>query len=123
MVNRTEPVTKSLENTSQILTKAKTESSIKNNKALGNLNNKLLKGMNDRGILASYVMSPLSETTNPKNITQFKLVEDSSSNRVNDLLLHNSIPIILHDNSLTFRDTNKQFELKGDSLKIKTNKN
>ena len=123
MVNRTEPVTKSLENTSQILTKAKTESSIKNNKALENLNNKLLKGMNDRGILASYVMSPLSETTNPENITQFKLVEDSSSNRVNDLLLHNSIPITLHDNSLTFRDTNKQFELKGDSLKMKTNKN
>ena len=37
-----EPVTKSLENTSEKLTKAITESSIKNNKAVENLNNKLL---------------------------------------------------------------------------------
>ena len=53
-----EPVTKSLENTSQNITKTITESSIKNNKAMENLNNKILEIMNGRGILASFLMSP-----------------------------------------------------------------
>ena len=79
--------------------------------------------MNDRGILATYLMSPLSKITNPENTTQFKLIKDSTSNRVNDLKINNSIPITLHKNLLTFRDTNKQFELKGDLLKMITNKN
>ena len=49
-----EPVTKSLENTSEDITKTITETSIKNNQAIENLNNKLLEIMNDRGILATY---------------------------------------------------------------------
>ena len=116
-----EPVTKSLENTSENLTKAITESSITNNKAIENINNNLLEIMNDRGILATYLMSPLSKITNPENTSQFKLVKDPSSNRVNDLKIHNSIPITLYGNMLTFRDTNKQFELKGDLLEMITN--
>ena len=79
--------------------------------------------MNDRVILASYLISPLSKITNPENTTQFNLVNDSSSNRVNDLLIHNTIPITLYNNLLTFRDTGKEFELKGDLLKMMTNKN
>ena len=79
--------------------------------------------MNDRGIIASYLLSPLAKIINPANSTQFKLVKDCNSNRVNDLLIHNSIPITLHDNLLTFRDSDKQFELKGDLLKMITNKN
>ena len=118
-----EPVTKSLENTSENLTKAITETSIKNNLAIENLNNKLLEILNDRGILATYLMSPLSKITNPENTTQFKLIKDSSSNRVNDLKINSSIPITLYNNLLKFRDTNKQFELKGDLLKMITNKN
>ena len=116
-----EPVTKSLENTSEKLTKAITESSKENNLALENLNNKLLEIMNDRGILATYLMSPLSKTTNPENTSQFKLVKDPSSNRVNDLKIHNSIPITLYGKMLTFRHTNKQFELKGYLLEMITN--
>ena len=118
-----EPVTKSLENTSQDKTKTITEFSIKNNQAIENLNNKLLEIMNDRSILASYFMTPLSKITNPENTSQFRLVKDSSSNRVNDLLKHNTIPITLYNNLLTFRDTNKQLELKGDLLKMITNNN
>ena len=118
-----EPVTKSLENTSENLTKAITESSKNNNLALENLNNKLLEIMNDRGILATYLMSLLSKITNPENTTQFKLEKDPSSNRVNDLKIHNSIPITLHNNLLTFRDSGKVFELKGELLKMITNKN
>ena len=116
-----EPITKSLENTSQDITKTITETSNKNNQAIENLNNKLLEIKNDRGILATYLMSSLSKITNPENTIQFKLVKDSSSNRVNDLKIHNSIPITLYGNMLTFRDTNKQFELKGDLLEMITN--
>ena len=66
--------------------------------------------MNDRGFLASYLMSPLSKITNTENTSQFKLVKDHNSNRVNDLKINKTIPITLYDNILTFRDTNKQFE-------------
>ena len=118
-----EPVTRSLEKTSQDIRKTITQFSFKNNQAIENLNNKLIEIMNDRGTLASYLMSPLSKITNSENTTQFKLIKDSSSNRVNDLKINNSIPITLHNNLLTFRDTNKQFELKGDLLKMITNKN
>ena len=68
-------------------------------------------------------MSPLSKITNPENTTQFKLVKDSNSNRVNDLNIKNSIPITLYNNMKTFRDTGKEFELKGDPLKMITKKN
>ena len=116
-----EPVTKSLENTSENLTKAITESSTENNLALENVNNKLLEIMNDRGILASHLMSPLSKITNPENTNQFKLVRDRNSNRVNDLLMKNKITITLYGNMLTFRDTGKEFELTGDLLKMINN--
>ena len=116
-----EPVTKSPKNTSENITNAITETSIKNNQAIENINNNLLEIMNDRGILATYLMSPLSRITNPENSSQFKLVKDSSSNRVNDLKINKTIPITLYGNMLTFRDTNKQFELEGDLLEMITN--
>ena len=109
-----EPVTKSLENTSQDITKTIKETSMKNNQAIEYLNNKRLEILIERGILASYLMSPLSKITNLENTSQFKLVKDSSSNRVNYLLIHNTIPITLYNNIITFRDTDKEFELKGD---------
>ena len=71
------------------------EISKNNNKALENLNNKLSETMNDRGILVSYPMSPLSKITNPENTSQLKLVKDSSSNRVSDLKTNKTKPISL----------------------------
>ena len=68
-------------------------------------------------------MSPLSKTTKPENTPQFKLVKDSNSNRANDLLIHNTIPFTLYNNLLTFRDTGKVFEIKGELLKMITTKN
>ena len=101
----------------KIKTKTVTETSIKNNQAIENLNNKLLEIMNDRGIIVTYLLSSLAKITNPENSTQFKLVKDHNSNRVNDLGINKTIPINLHNNLLTFGDTNKQFELKGDLWK------
>ena len=68
-------------------------------------------------------MSPLSKITNPEISSQFKLLKVSSSNRINDLLIHNTIPITLYNNLLTFRDTGKEFNLKENLLKMITNKN
>ena len=118
-----EPVTETLEKTSQEITKTMAENSSENNQALENLNNRLLEIMNDRGILETYLMSPLSKITNPENTTQFKLVKDSNSKRVNDLKINKTIPITLNNNLLTIRDTGKEFELRGDLLKMITNKN
>ena len=39
------------------------------------------------------------------------------------MLIHITTPITLHDNLLTFRDSGKVFELKGELLKMITNKN
>ena len=118
-----EPVTKTIKDVSEGVTKTMMITSKENNLALEKLNNKLLEVMNDRGIVASYLLSPLSKITNPENNTQFKLVKDHNSNRVNDLLINKSIPITLHDSLLTYPDTNKQFELKGELLEMITNKN
>ena len=118
-----EPVTDTFKNTSEKLTKSLKEPSNKNNQALDNLNTKHLGIMNDTGILASYLMSPLSKMTNTEDTSQFELVKYPNSNRANDLLIYNTIPKILYDNLLAFRDTGKVFELKGDHLIMITNKN
>ena len=121
-----EPVTKSLENTSGNITKTNTETSIKNNQTLENLNNKLLELMKDRSKLASYLTSLLSKITKQEISSQYKLVKDSNSNRVNVLKTNKSIPVTLYNNMLTFRDKGREFELKGNLLEmilIKANKN
>ena len=79
--------------------------------------------MKDRGILASYLMSLLSKITYPENTAQFKLVKDGNSNRVNDFKINKSIPNALYNNMVAFRDTGREFELKGDLLKMITKKN
>ena len=93
-----------------------------NNKALEDSNNKLLEIINDSGILANYSMSLLSKNTNPENNFQFKLLKDSNSKRVRDFLIHNTRPVSLYYNLLTFRDTDKKFVLQGDPLKMITNR-
>ena len=47
-----EPITKSLENTSENKTKTITETSIKNNTAISDLKEKILELMNDKGMIA-----------------------------------------------------------------------
>ena len=68
-------------------------------------------------------MSLLSKLANPEKSSRFKWVKGSSSNRFNDLLIKNTIPMTRYDNFLTFCDTGKEFESKGYLLKISTNKN
>ena len=116
-----EPVTKSLENTSENLTKAITENSINNNKAIENLNEKILELMDDKGMITSFLASSLVNLFKPENKSQFRLKKDLNSTKMNDFLINKGIPITLVSNFLIFRDSNKSFKIEGDLLETITN--
>ena len=116
-----EPVTKPLESTSQDITKTITETSINNNKAIENLNEKILELMNDKGMITSYLASSLVNLFKPKNKSQFRLKKDLNSTKMNDFLINKGIPVTLVSNLLIFRDSNKSFKLEGDLLETITN--
>ena len=111
------PVTKTIKDASEGVTKTMTETSKEGYKAISDLNEKVLESMNDRGMIASYLVSPLINMFNPGNTSQFKLIEDPKTNSVNDVLI-NKIPVTLYDSSITLRDSNKKFELKAELLKM-----
>ena len=116
-----EPVTKSLENTSENITKTITETSINNNKAIENLSEKVLELMNNNGLIAPYLASSLVNIFKPENKSQFRLKKDLNSTKMNDFLINKGIPVTLVSNLLIFRDSNKSFKLEGDLLEAITN--
>ena len=118
-----EPLTDTIKESPRDITKTMTETSIKNDKSLENLNDKQLEIMNDRGILATYLMSLLTKVKNPENSSQFKLTKVAYTNRVNDLLIHNTITVDLYNSLLKFRDLGKKFQLQADLLKMICNRN
>ena len=83
-----EPLTNALKKTSENITKTITENSINNNKAIENLNEKILELMNDKGMIAPYLASSLVNLFKPENKSQFRLRKDPNSNKLNDFLLH-----------------------------------
>ena len=116
-----EPVTKSLENTSENITKTLTENSVNNNKTIENLNEKILELMNNIGLIAPYLASSLVNLFKPENKSQFRLKKDLNSTKMNDFLINEGIPVTLVSNMLIFRDSNKSFKLEGDLLETMTN--
>ena len=115
------PMTDELKNTSEKITITLTENSINNNKAIENLNKKILELMNDKGIIASYLASSLVEVFKKDNKSQFGLRKDPNLTKLNDFLIHGTIPVTIYSNMITFRDTNKTFGLEDDLLKVITN--
>ena len=115
------PMTDEIKNTSEKITKTITEHSINNNKAIENLNEKILELMNDKGIIAPYLTTSLVEVFKKDNKSQFRLRKDPNSTKLNDFLIHGTIPVTLFSNMITFRDSNKSFRLEGDLLKVITN--
>ena len=95
MKNLYEPIIDTIKITSENLTKAMMLTSNENNRAIENLNDKLLETMNDRCKITSYLLSLLSKITNAENTSRFRLVNNSNSNRLNDSLIYNSRPITL----------------------------
>ena len=116
-----EPLTNTLKKTSENITKTITETSINNNKAISDLNEKNLELMNDKGMIAPYLASSLVNLFKPENKSQFRLRKDPNSTKMNDFLIHGSIPVTLFSNMITFRNSNKSFTLEGDLLKLITN--
>ena len=65
------PMTDELKNTSEKITRTLTENSIDNNKAIENLNEKILELMDEKGMIASYIASSLVEVFKKDNRSQF----------------------------------------------------
>ena len=68
-----EPLTNTLKKNSENITKNITETSIKNNKAISDLNENILELMNDKGMIAPYLAFSLVNLFKPENKSQFKL--------------------------------------------------
>ena len=68
-----QPMADAIKNTSQDISKTITEISIKNNKVLENLNEKILDLMNDKGMLAATLASSLVNLFKPENKSQFRI--------------------------------------------------
>ena len=116
-----EPMTDAIKKTSEKLTKTITETSINNKKAIENLNENNLELMNDKGMIAPYLVSSLVNLFKPETKSQFRLLKDLSSISVKDFLINGGIQITLYSNMLTFRDSIKSFNLDGDLLETLTN--
>ena len=114
------PMTDVIKNTSEIMIKTLTENSINNNNSIENLNEKILKLMNDKGLIDSYLVSSLGNLFSLENKSQIRLRKDNNSTKINDFLIHRSIPVTLFSNMITFRDSNKSFKLERNLLKLIT---
>ena len=110
-------VTKTIKDASEDVARTMTETCKENNKAQANLNDKHLESVNDWVIIVCSLLSPFSKIT-----SQYKLLEDLQSNRVQDLFKNETILVTPYDDLLTFRDTDEKFENRS-FLKTNTNKN
>ena len=115
------PMTDEMKNTSEKITRTLTENSINNNKAIENLNEKILELMNDKGLITHYLTTSLVEVFKKDYKSQFRLRKDPNSTKLNDFLIHGTIPVTIVSNMIVFRDSNKSFRLEGDLLKVITN--
>ena len=112
-----EPLIDTIKNISENLTKTITETYINNNKAIENSNENILELMNDKSMIAPYLASSLVNLLKPENKSQFRLIRDVNSTKMNDFLINTNVPIILYSNMSTFRDTKRSSKLDGDLLK------
>ena len=54
------------------------------------------------------MLSRLSKITNPENASHFIFVKGPQSNKVNDLLINETIPFTLYKNLMTFGQSDKK---------------
>ena len=114
-------LTDALKDTSRDITKTITKTYIKNNKATSDLNEKVLKLLEDIGMIAPYLAPCLVILFKPEDKSQFKLIKDPNSIRMNDFLISVGIIVTLYSNMLTFKDSNTSVKLDGDLLETMTN--
>ena len=111
-----EPLTNTIKNVSENISKTSTESSINNNKAIEKLNQKVLESMNDKGLIDS----SLIEVIKSDNKGQFRLTKDPNSTKPYDFLINEKVSVTIFSNMSTFRDTKKVFKIEGDLYKVIT---
>ena len=58
--------------------------------------------MHDNGIIAHYLTTSLVEVFKKDNKSQFRLRKDPDSTKINDFLIHGSIPVTIFSNMITF---------------------
>ena len=97
-----EPLTKTLKDTSENISKAITDTSIKNNKAIENLNEKVLELLNEKGLIAPYLVYSLAEAFRPGNNSQFRLRQDPNPTKINDFKINRGVPVSIFGNMITF---------------------
>ena len=114
-------MTDAIKNISENITKTLTVNSINNNKAIENLNEKILELMDEKCMIAPYLVYSLAEAFRPGNKSQFCLRQDPNSTKINDFYINRGVPVTIFSKMITFRDTNKTFKLDGDLLKLMTN--
>ena len=90
-----EPFTDTIKSTTEILTKTSAETYVNNNKALENLNKKVLEFSNDKGMIAPCLASSLVNLFKPANKSQFRSIKDQNSIRMNAFLKNGGIPFTL----------------------------
>ena len=96
------PMPDELKNTSEKITRTLTENSINNNKAIENLNEKILELMDEKGMIAPYLALSLVEVFKKDNKSQFRLRKDPNSTKLNDFLIHGIIPVTIFSNMIVF---------------------
>ena len=72
-------------------------------------------------MIAPYLATSLVNLFKIENKSQFRLGKDVNSTKMNNFLIHGNIPVSLHSNTITFRDSNKSFRQEGELLKLITN--
>ena len=72
-------------------------------------------------MIAPYSASSLVNLFKLENKSQFRLLKDLNSTEMYDFLIHGNKPVTLYSIMLTFRDSNKSFNLDGDLLKTMAN--
>ena len=72
-------------------------------------------------MIAPYLASSLVNLFKSENRSQFIIMKDLNSTKMNDFLINGGIPVTLFSNMLTFRHSNESFKLDGDLLETMTN--
>ena len=72
-------------------------------------------------MIAPYLSSSLLSLFKPENKSQFIIIIDLNSTKLNDFLINTRVPVSLYGNMLTFRDTIKPCKLDGDYCKTMKN--
>ena len=68
--------------------------------------------MNDKGVIGDCLTSSLFSLLKPENKSQIKLLKDSNSTKMKELLMNGSITFTLYSNKLTLRDSKNYFYIR-----------